>query len=294
MVDLPAPDDPVISVVSKGLRLSADSSALTPSKGWCRRDAGLGQAQIGFGQQARQLDDAGAVIGDDKIGLGLDRGERVLDGDGAAARAEEGLVVLGVADADDIVRRQAEALERALEAPGLVDVAGQHHHRALVEDDVQLERKVVDGLEHDRLVRFPGGDDGAADRRGRHAEVLQTLHERRRRRLGERGFLLLCGVEEKGPVLGNDEVEQLQLREGPLQVGKVPAGDEDQLSAGALDLLQPLDGRRIDAAIVGQGAVVVGRQGNEEHVAPPLCGSAQEEVGQQGCACEPRHDEGDE
>ena len=130
--------------------------------------------------------------------------------------------------------------------------------------------------------------------RGDTPSVLQTLHERRRRRVGERGFLLLCGVEEEGPVLGNDEVEQLELREHALQVGQVPAGDEDQLSAGAPDLLQPLNGCRIDAAIVGQSAVVVGRQGNEEHVAPPLCGSAQEEVGQQGSAREPRHDEGDE
>ena len=126
------------------------------------------------------------------------------------------------------------SLERALEARGLVDVAGQHHHRALVEDDVQLEPKVADGLEHDRLVRFPGGDDGAADGQRRHAELPQARDERRRGRLGERRLLLLGRVEEKSAVLCDHEVEQLELGERALQIRKVPAGDEDQLSAGRL------------------------------------------------------------
>jgi hypothetical protein len=39
-------------------------------------------------------------------------GQRVLYRDPAAAIGEEGVVVLGVANADDIVRRQPEALER--------------------------------------------------------------------------------------------------------------------------------------------------------------------------------------
>ena len=50
-----------------------------------------------------------------------------------------------------------------LEAPGLVDVARQHHHRPLVEDDVQLEGKIANGLQNGRLVRLPCSDDGAAN-----------------------------------------------------------------------------------------------------------------------------------
>jgi hypothetical protein len=46
------------------------------------------------------------------------------------------MVVLGVADADRVVGRDAETAQR-LDEPGLLRDAGrQHHHRFLDEDDV--------------------------------------------------------------------------------------------------------------------------------------------------------------
>ena len=68
------------------------------------------------------------VIGYGNIRLGLNRGERVRDSDGAATGAEEGLIIFGIADAHHIVRRQTQRLERPLRAPSFVDVVGQHQH----------------------------------------------------------------------------------------------------------------------------------------------------------------------
>ena len=220
------------------------------------------------GEQTRQLDDAGAVIGDHHVRLLFHRRQGVGDGDGAAAGAQEGLIVLGIADAHDIVQRQAQRLERALEPPGLVDIARQHHHRALVEDNVQLKGELADGLQHSFLVRLPGGDDGAADRQRRDAEFLQAGDKSGRGWLGERRFLLLGRVEQEGAILGDDKVEQVEFRKDALQVGKIPAGDEDQLPAGSPHLLQGLDGRRIDSAVAGERAVVVRCQGDKEHRKP--------------------------
>ena len=59
-------------------------------------------------------------------------------------RAAACVVVLGVADGDDVVRRQTESLERRREPGRLVDAGRQHHHRALVEDHLQLEAEIAD------------------------------------------------------------------------------------------------------------------------------------------------------
>jgi hypothetical protein len=119
--------------------------------------------QIGRDHPVDQLGDAGAVIGRrDEIHARLDAVERVGDRDGALARRQEGMVVLGVADADDVVRRQMEVRERALEAGGLVHARRQHHDGALVEDHLELEAEVADGGEHRRVVggRPPPGPRG--------------------------------------------------------------------------------------------------------------------------------------
>jgi len=82
-----------------------------------------------------------------------------------------------------------------------------------------------------------------ADREWRDAELPQSRNEGRRGRIAKRCFLLVGWVEEKRAVLRNDEAEQIQFRKHAPQIGKIPAGDEDELEAGAPHLLQRLYGR---------------------------------------------------
>ena len=105
MVDLPAPEDPVIKAVANGLRQKGVLSACSPRTG-CRLGMRIpGAAKIGLREQTRQLDDAIAVIGNNQVRLGFHRRQRVVDRDSATAGAQERLVVLGIADAHHIVQR---------------------------------------------------------------------------------------------------------------------------------------------------------------------------------------------
>ena len=83
--------------------------------------------------------------------------------------AQEGVVVLRIADADRVVHREIQLLQRGLEPGRLVDAGGQHHDRALVEDHLQLEAEIANGFEHGVFVRLPRRDDAAADRQRRDA-----------------------------------------------------------------------------------------------------------------------------
>ena len=105
------------------------------------------------------------------VGFGLNAVQRVGDRDRAAAHGQERVVVLGVADADHVVRRQPALHQRRGQPARLVDAGGQHHHRALVEYDLQLEAELADRLEHDVLHRLPARDDAAANRERMHAAL---------------------------------------------------------------------------------------------------------------------------
>jgi hypothetical protein len=50
----------------------------------------------------------------DQVGFILDRGQSIGDRHGITARLQEGVVVLGVADRHDVVRGEAQLLERRL------------------------------------------------------------------------------------------------------------------------------------------------------------------------------------
>jgi hypothetical protein len=94
----------------------------------------------------------------------LTRRQRVRDRNGAAAGAEKRVVVLRVADADDIERRQTQSCQRRRQAARLVHTGRQHHDSSLVEDDLQLQPQIPDHVQDDLFVRLPGRDDAAADR----------------------------------------------------------------------------------------------------------------------------------
>ena len=81
---------------------------------------------------------------------------------------------------DDVVRGEPQLLERLHEPGRLVDSRRQDHDRALVEDHLQLEAQLADGLEHDLLVRRQGGHDGPPHGERRDARGPQRLDQRRR------------------------------------------------------------------------------------------------------------------
>ena len=124
--------------------------------------------------------------GRDHVGGLLDRGQGVGDSNRAAADRQEGMVVLGIASAHDIVARETKLAQGRLQAGCFVDAGRQHHHGALVEGDQQLEAKLADHLEDHRLHRLPGRDDAAADGQWLDAALAQARHERLRRRVGDR------------------------------------------------------------------------------------------------------------
>ena len=150
--------------------------------------------RVVFQQQADELGDAGAAraLGH-QVRLVLDGGKSVGDGDGVAASLQEGVIVFRVADRHDVVGGQAEIAERGFQPARLVDAGRQHHHRALVEHDLQLEPEVPDRLEHCRLVRLPGRDNRAADRQRLNPLRLQGFDESFRRLGRERRFFLRPG-----------------------------------------------------------------------------------------------------
>ncbi len=58
-----------------------------------------------------------ATLGDDQIDALLEGGQGVGDGNSAAADGQEGVIVLGVTDADDVVRRQLHLARAPREGP---------------------------------------------------------------------------------------------------------------------------------------------------------------------------------
>ena len=242
-------------IVSEGRGLPLDS----------RRDLG----QIAVEKPLDRLDHprpARGVCHD--IGVRLDYRQRVGDRDGAAAGPQERMIVFCVADPDDIERRQAQPRERGGQAARLVDPGREHHHRPLVEDDLQFQPEVANCLEHDGFIRLPRCDDAAADRERRHFAALQLFDEERRWSLSERDLLPRRRVDEERPVLEHGEIEQVEIGKHPSQIRQLPPADEDQLTAGLLQQAQRLEGRLRDDAVFGERAVVVGRERDEIHPSP--------------------------
>ena len=175
------------------------------------------------------------------------------------------MVILGIADPHHVVRGKLQQLQRRGEPARLVDAGGQHHYRALVEDDLQFELQLADGLQHRLLLRFPGGDNAAAHRERRNAPSLQGGDEICRGRVRDRPLLARLRQVEQGAIFHYGDIEQVEPIEGALQVRQFPAGDEDQLAAALPHLLQRGNGGPGDVAMVGDGSVIVGGQCLQVH-----------------------------
>ena len=95
------------------------------------------------------------------------------------------MVVLGVADADDVVRRDLELLESGHEARRFVHAGRQDHDGAFVEDDLQLEAELANRVEDGCLVRLARRDDDLAGGERGDAALPEGRKKKRRRRFRE-------------------------------------------------------------------------------------------------------------
>ena len=156
-------------------------------------------------------------------------------------------------------------LVRAASSPGcLGDACRQHHDRALVEHDLQLETEFLDGFEHGSLVRLPGGDDTVSDRDRLDLPLDQPGNELRRRRRRQNGPLLRRRDVDHGAILGDHTVEHPEVGERALELRQLSTGDQDQPSTGLLQALQRRSGLFVHRAMVRDRAIIVRSQRQEE------------------------------
>src|SRR5690606_26133055 len=97
---------------------------------------------------------------------------------------EESLIVLGIPDPDRIVRREAQNAEGFAESRGFVDAGREDHYRALVEDNLQFQSHVADGVKDGGFVGNAARGDDMSTLEGWNTAVGEGLVK-----LLGRGFL---------------------------------------------------------------------------------------------------------
>src|SRR5690606_27601547 len=135
----------------------------------------------------------------------------------------------------------------------------------LVEDDLKLEPKLANDIEHELLLRLPRRDDHAPDRQRLDAPRLEPLDEQRRRRLREKTFDPCGGIVEQRAVLRDDSIEHVELTEDALQVVELAPCDEYQSPARLLEPAQSGERLAGDDAAVRKSSIVIGGEREEIH-----------------------------
>ena len=81
------------------------------------------------------------------------------------------------------------------------------------------------------LVRFPRGDDAAADGNAFDAARAQCVDERLRGPLAEQAFLARRGPVDERAILSDDALEQIEAIEDGLQVVDLATCDHDEAAS---------------------------------------------------------------
>lgn len=234
--------------------------------GWGRWGRGSKGDELAVEPGLDQFADAGAVVaGGNLIDVLFEFGQGVGDGGGEAAEGQEGLVVFGVADADGLLGSEAEVSDGGGQSGGLVDAARQDHDGVLVEDDLEGELKFVDEGGGGGLVGDPGGDDDAALDDAVDAAGAEQAGEVGGGGIGQEALGAGGGVVEQGAVFGDDAVEEVEAGADDVEFVEDASGDEDEGSSGLAEAFEGGQGWLVDSAMVGDGAVVVGGQGQVVH-----------------------------
>ena len=200
----------------------------------------------------------------DEVGALLQRVERVGHRHAALAGSQHRMIVFRVADRDGVSLREAQLAQRDGKAGLLVDAGRQQHHRALVEDDLQLESELADHFHRLELMRLAHRHDHPARRDG-NAPCPQPLGQLGRRRFGEHDLLARLRPIQERAVLRHHAIEEIEPRTHALQVLQFAAGHQQRLPAA---LAQPLHrGERFlaDRTLKRKRPVVVGGQREIAH-----------------------------
>ena len=203
------------------------------------------------------------------IGVRAEGVDRIGDGHPDLAGLQQAVVVLGVADADRVVRRQAQLAERLEQAGALGHPGRQDHQLAPVADELAVQAQLTDHLQRGRLVGGGAGDqhlpaavgDPPAGQRGTH-------------RAADRGGQQADAAvgDQQAAVLGDDRVNVLvDVREHGAQLAHDPPGDQDHPDPPGPRLGERGHRGGRDLAI-SQGAVEV--EGHRAEVAGPARGHA--------------------
>ncbi len=125
-----------------------------------RRSRTGGPDAIGACDVVQELDDTGTSRrGEDEIGFGLQRIDRVGHGDPQFGRSQERVVVLGISDGDAVVAREPERAQNSHQAAALVDPGWQHHEFGPVANELTFEPKLADDVQDLVFVRVRRGHD---------------------------------------------------------------------------------------------------------------------------------------
>src|SRR5262249_25422494 len=100
------------------------------------------------------------------------------------------------------------------------------------------------------------------------APLAQRVDEYLRRSLADRLLLARGWTIYERAILRHHTVEQVEAPEDPQQIRQLAAGDQEQLTPGRAEELQPRYRRGIHYAVVGERPIVIGRQREIAHRSP--------------------------
>jgi hypothetical protein len=185
------------------------------------------------------------------------------------AGREQLVVVLGIADAEHVVRRQPQHAQCLAQAGRLADRLRQDHDAAGVEQERQRQPQLLDRAQ--RRVRIGGiefGDAGAGT--DRDPALAQQFQQPKSRRRGQHDRPPDLRERQHRPVFGHDGIEQPEVADQHAQVVEDPAGDQHDPEAALAGRADRDPHGRIEPTALGDRAVVVEREHAQPHRPPTI------------------------
>lgn len=143
--------------------------------------------------------------------------------------------------------------------------ATQKQTASLVADELKVENQRLDHGAHPCLVRRPRRDHHLSCVDRMDTGLCQCSHEGGRRRCREQAYPVRGRRVQHRAVLGHHAVKQVEQRHEPAHVVQFPPCDEDQVPSCRAQPSECHKRRLVHSAVMGDSAVVVGRERGEGH-----------------------------